>query len=97
MSFDKLLLFWLLLFSVPLVYGQETFLDNYNSTSYSNNNSSSNFSANLYVNNDGDSPTGGHKNFYDHNKWKKHLSHSEVLILVMLMVGITKNGIIYML
>ncbi len=56
MSFDKLLLFWLLLFSVPLVYGQETFLDNFSSVSYSNNNGSLNWATDWIEN--GDTDTG---------------------------------------
>ncbi|MEB8330681.1 right-handed parallel beta-helix repeat-containing protein [Flavobacteriaceae bacterium KMM 6897] len=49
----------MLLFGFSNVMGQQTFLDNFNTTSYSNNNGTSSFSSNWNEGNDDNSPSGG--------------------------------------
>ncbi len=54
MSFHKFLSFCVLIFSVSLIYGQETFRDNFSSVSYSNNNGTQNWATNWIENGDTD-------------------------------------------
>jgi len=51
--------FWLFLFLGFVTFAQETYLDNFNTTSYSNNNGSSSFSADWNEDNDDNNPGGG--------------------------------------
>ncbi|MBM1107964.1 right-handed parallel beta-helix repeat-containing protein [Aurantibacter crassamenti] len=56
---------WLLV-SITFAYSQETYNDNFNNVSYSNNNGSSNFSSGWDEDNDGDSPSGGNIRIRNH-------------------------------
>ncbi len=56
---NKVLLFCILIFSATMVCGQDTYLDNFNTVSYSNNNGSLNFAADWVETNETTSPSGG--------------------------------------
>jgi len=58
-DFGQFLLLGLFFFSGIMMYGQETYFDNFNVESYSNNNGSSNFATNWIETNDNNSATTG--------------------------------------
>ncbi len=59
MSLKYICCLFIILFSGITLFGQETYLDNFSSTSYSNNNGTQNFSSNWLEQNDDNSPFGG--------------------------------------
>ena len=59
MTLKRFCLLFLTIFSMTLVYGQDTFRDNFSSVSYSNNNGSLNFSTNWIESNDNNNAGSG--------------------------------------
>ncbi|MCB0471791.1 MAG: DUF11 domain-containing protein, partial [Flavobacteriaceae bacterium] len=55
-----LLVAFFILFSTSVVYGQDAYLDNFNTISYANNDGSQNFSSNWIESGDDNSPSGGY-------------------------------------